>query len=148
MERLVIAAGIVVMVGIVALMNRSRRSVDAPTQRRYNYPQQLDRDDFPRPDVPWLVSVFSSATCDACADVVAKAQVLETSEVAVAVIEYNENRSLHEKYSIDAVPTLVISDAAGVTRASFLGPMSATDLWAAVAEARTPGSTPRACKEE
>jgi hypothetical protein len=26
--------------------------------------------------------------------------------------------------------------------ASFLGPMTATDLWAAVAEAREPGSTP------
>jgi hypothetical protein len=29
-----------------------------------------------------------------------------------------------------------------VTRAAFLGPTSATDLWAAVAELRRPGSTP------
>jgi hypothetical protein len=36
----------------------------------------------------------------------------------------------------------VIADANGVVVKSFLGPMTATDLWAAVAEARDPGSTP------
>jgi len=30
----------------------------------------------------------------------------------------------------------------GVVRAAFVGAFSATDLWAAVAEARAPGSTP------
>jgi hypothetical protein len=29
--------------------------------------------------------------------------------------------------------------------ASFIGPVTATDLWAAVAEARDPGSTPPEC---
>ena len=37
---------------------------------------------------------------------------------------------------------MVIADANGVIRAGFIGPMSATDLWAAVAEAREPGSSP------
>jgi hypothetical protein len=36
----------------------------------------------------------------------------------------------------------VIADAAGTVRASFLGPVTATDLWAAVAECRETGSTP------
>jgi hypothetical protein len=40
------------------------------------------------------------------------------------------------------VPTLVVADARGVAVAAFLGPMTATDLWAAVAEARDPGSSP------
>ena len=142
MERLIIAAVIIAIVGVVALVSRQRRITDAPTQREYNVPQQLDRDDFVRPDAPWLVVVFSSATCDVCVGVAERAAILESSEVAVAVVEYGHERTLHEKYKIDAVPTLVVSDIAGVTRKHFLGPVNATDMWAAVAEAREPGSAP------
>lgn len=142
MERLIVAVVIVVVVAVVAAVVRRRRVPDAPTQRRFSAPDQLDRNDFPRPDAPWLVAVFSSATCDVCAQVVAKAQVLECADVAVAEIEFGANRALHDRYSIDAVPTVVIADAQGVAVSSFLGPMTATDLWAAVAEAREPGSTP------
>ena len=46
---------------------------------------------------------------------------------------------LHERYKIDAVLRLVVADADGVVHAGFLGPMTATDLWAAV-NAREPGS--------
>jgi hypothetical protein len=143
MERLIVAAIIVAVVGVVALVARKRRIPDAPTQKRFEAPEQLDRADFPRPEVPWLVAVFSSSTCDVCQTVVEKAMVLESDEVAVADIEYTTDKVLHERYQIDAVPTLVIADAQGVAQAAFLGPMTATDLWAAVAEARTPGSTPR-----
>ncbi len=142
MERLIIALVIVAVVAVVAVVARRRRVADAPTQRRFSAPQQLDRDDFARPEAPWLVAVFSSATCDVCAQVVQKAKVLECRDVAVVEIEYTADRALHERYSIDAVPTLVIADARGVAVATFLGPMTATDLWAAVAEAREPGSTP------
>ncbi len=141
-ERLLIAGAIVVVVGVVAMMVRSRRVPDAPTQRRFAVPQQLDRADFARPDAAWLVAVFSSSTCDVCRSVVDKATVLESREVAVVDVEYTAARHLHERYSIEAVPTVVIVDRHGVNRAGFIGPMSATDLWAAVAEAREPGSSP------
>lgn len=124
-----------------------RRTPDAPTQRRYNVPEQLDRSDFVRPEAPWLVAVFTSDVCDQCADVAAKAAVLESDEVAVANLEFTAERDLHARYSIDAVPTLVIVDADGVTRRSFLGPMTATDLWAAVAELRDPDAAPDACDD-
>ena len=143
MERLFVALLIIVVVGVVALAVRRRRVPDAPTQRRYTVPEQLDRSRFPRPDAPWLVAVFTSATCDVCRSVLDKAAVVACAEVAVAEIEFTAERSLHEQYSIDVVPTLVIADRTGVVVASFLGPMTATDLWAAVAEARDPGSTPR-----
>ena len=142
MERLIVALVIVAVVAIVATVVRRRRVPDAPTQRRFTAPEQLDRDDFARPDAPWLVAVFSSATCDVCAQVVQKANVLDCRDVAVVEVEYSADRALHERYSIDAVPTVVVADAAGVAVATFLGPMTATDLWAAVAEAREPGSTP------
>ena len=142
MDRLLIVVVIVTAVGIVATVARTRRRVDAPTQRRFAVPQQLDRADFPRSDAPWLVAVFSSATCEVCQSVVDKARVLESADVAVVDVEYLTDRALHERYSIEAVPTVVIADASGVNRAGFVGPMSATDLWAAVAEAREPGSSP------
>jgi hypothetical protein len=141
-DRLLIVVVIVIAVGIIAGVARSRRRVDAPTQRRFAVPQQLDRADFARADAPWLVAVFSSATCEVCQSVVDKARVLESAEVAVVDVEYLADRALHERYSIEAVPTVVVADARGVNRAGFIGPMSATDLWAAVAEAREPGSSP------
>lgn len=147
MARILIAFVIVVVAAGVAYVVQRRRRPDAPTQRRYNVPEQLDRADFPRPDAPWLVAVFTSDTCDRCADVASKAAVLESSDVAVTNLEFARQRVIHERYRIDAVPTLVIVDADGVTRRSFLGPMTATDLWAAVAEARDPGSTPDSCAD-
>ena len=92
-------------------MVRTRRRLDAPTQRKFAVPQQLDRADFARPDAPWLVAVFSSATCQVCQGVVEKAKVLDTSEVAVVEVEYLADRALHERYSIEAVPTVVVADA-------------------------------------
>jgi hypothetical protein len=105
-------------------------------------PVQLDRAEFDRPDAPWLVAVFSSATCQTCALVVDKARVVACREVAVQDVEFTASRRLHERYRIDAVPTVVVADVEGVVRASFVGPMSATDLWAAIAEVRNPGSSP------
>lgn len=147
MTRVLIALAIVVVAVAVALIVQRRRVPDAPTQRRYSAPEQLDRRDFVRPDAPWLVAVFTSDTCDMCANVFSKAAVLESDDVAVENIDFATRQDLHGRYEIDAVPTLVIVGADGVTRQSFLGPMTATDLWAAVAEARDPGSTPGSCEQ-
>jgi hypothetical protein len=135
MERVLVAAAIVVVAVVVAVIARRRRP-DAPTQPGRRVPAQLDRADFDRPDAPWLVAVFTSATCHTCADVVAKAEVLASDDVAVAHAEWQLRKDLHERYGIDGVPLLVIADRAGVVRRSFAGQVSATDLWAAVAAAR------------
>lgn len=135
MDRILLALGIAAGAAAVALLMRRRRR-DAPTQSRGRIPAQLDRADFDQPATPWLVAVFTSATCDACQDVRAKADVLSTDDVAVAVIEYPDRRDLHERYRIDAVPLVVVADIRGVVRTSFLGPVTATDLWAAVAAVR------------
>jgi hypothetical protein len=129
---------------VAALIQRRQRP-DAPVRTGYAVPEQLDRADFPRPDAPWLVAVFTSATCGTCAGVWERAQPLESEAVAVAELELVAAKSLHQRYGIEAVPTTVVVDAAGVVHRSFLGPVTATDLWAAVAEAREPGSTPDSC---
>lgn len=136
MDRLLLALAIAVVAGGVALA--MRRRTDAPTQAvRGHVPEQLDRGDFDEPGTPWLVALFTSATCDTCADVRAKAEVLAVDDtVAVSVAEFPNRRDLHDRYHIDAVPLVVVADNAGVVRRSFLGPVTATDLWAAVAAAR------------
>ena len=141
MIRYVIAASVVVVAVAVSLVLR-RRKPQAPTQPRMNVPVQVDRADFTSPESPWLVAVFSSASCSTCADVVAKAHALASREVAVMDVEYTAHRDLHKRYDIDAVPTVIVVDQQGVVQDSFLGPVTATDLWAAVAECRQPGSRP------
>lgn len=142
MSQVLVAAAVLLVALGVGVALRRRREVDVPTQAVFSAPSQIDRSDFDGADAPWLVAVFSSRSCDACADVVRKANVLACAEVAVVDVEYSNRAALHRRYNIDAVPIAIIADHAGVVRASFVGPMTATDLWAAVAEARHPGSSP------
>lgn len=140
--RLLLAAGLVAAaMGIAALLRRRQQS-SAPSQSSYGAPSQLDRADFPTAAAEWLVVVFTSASCHTCADVAAKAMALASRRVSVVEAEFSASRELHQRYHIDAVPTTVLCDSDGVVRAGFMGPVTATDLWAAVAEAREPGSSP------
>jgi Thioredoxin len=134
-ERVVVAV-VLVAVAVAVAVVLERRRPDAPSQGSWEVPAQLDRGDFPRPDAPWLVAVFTSATCSTCAAVAAAAAPLAGDAVAVVEAEAKERRDLHDRYRIEAVPTLVVADADGVVRASFLGPVTATDLWATVARVR------------
>ena len=142
MQQLLLAVVLAAVAVAVAAVLRRRQRVEAPTQPRHVSPRQLDRADFCRPDAPCLVAVFTSSTCQSCAAMADKAAVLESAQVAVDVLEVAERPALHRKYAITAVPLVVVADAGGVVRASFLGPASANDLWAAVAEVREPGSSP------
>lgn len=135
MERLLLALAIVVVASVVALVLRRRRPAP-PTQPSYEVPVQLDRDDFEGRDKAWLVAVFSSETCLSCKRAVEKASVLASESVAVHDVSYQTARDLHERYSVDVVPMILLADPEGVVRASFIGVPTATDLWAAVAEAR------------
>jgi hypothetical protein len=139
--RIVIAVLILVTVGGVALVMR-RRPPEAPPRDVYPVPKQLDRTDFPRPEAPWLVALFSSATCDSCHGLGDKLTPLESDDVAVCDIDYEHQRDLHTRYELAAIPTMVIADHDGVVRRAFVGAFTATDLWAAIAELRDPGSTP------
>ena len=134
--RIVLAVVIVAVAGAIAWWLERRRVAAPPTQGRAIVPQQLDRRDFARPDVPWLVVLFTSAHCDSCAGLREKAQPLESDDVSVTEIEYGAHPELHRRYQIDAAPITLLVDASGVTRASFVGAFTATDLWNALAELR------------
>jgi thioredoxin-related protein len=131
-----IIVGVVVVVALLANLWQRKRQVDAPTQGASEVPSQIDRSDFVRPDASWIVLAFTSATCQTCSDIERKVRVLETSSVAIQILEYTAERELHKRYKIDAVPAVLMADASGVVQANFLGPVSATDLWAALARVR------------
>jgi len=139
--RLVLAAVLLVAaVGVAWVLQRRRPA--PPPRDVYPVPRQLDRADFPRPDAPWLVALFSSTTCEGCAGLADKVAVLESGDVAVCDVDFETERDLHRRYEISGIPMTLIADAAGVVRAAFVGSVTATDLWAAVAEARAPGTSP------
>ena len=144
LSRLVIIAVLVAGTAIVAYLLQ-RRPPGEPTRGRWTVPTHLRRSDFDRPDAPWLVAVFTSATCRTCQGTWEKARHLASDTVAVQEVEVTADRAIHERYGIEAVPTTVVVDAEGAVRASFLGPPTATDLWAALAELRDPGSVPPSC---
>jgi len=140
--QVVVAVAVAVAAVVVASVIRRRTRMDGPTQVPYHVPQHVDRADFDRPDAPWLVVAFSSATCSTCADAWEKVQPLESDQVAVQDVEVSARKDLHERYAIEAVPLILVVDAQGDVRASFVGAPSAADLWAVVAELRDPDSLP------
>jgi hypothetical protein len=139
--RLAIGVVILVIVLAIAWLMR-RRKPEAPPRDVYPVPRQLDRADFPRPDAPWLVALFSSTVCDSCRGLPPKLAALESSAVATCEIEASKRGDLHRRYEISAIPMTVVADAEGVVRRAFVGAFTATDLWAAVAESRAPGASP------
>ena len=76
-------------------------------------------------------------------DTVDKARPLESDDVAVREVEVAARPDLHQRYGIEAVPTVVIADAEGAVRGSIIGPPTAAELWARVAEARGNDPTSR-----
>ncbi len=68
--------------------------------------------------------------------------------MAIQEVEAVADKDLHQRYGVDAVPLVVVADAGGVVRRSFVGPPTATDLWAALAELREPGSVPPGCTHD
>lgn len=137
MERLLLAGALVAIAAAAAFYLRRRTVTAPPTQAKWAVPNQLDRDDFEERGSDWLVVVFTSSACDSCAEAVAKAEVLASSQVGFQVVAYQDDKDLHTRYGVEAVPTIVLADAEGVVQRSFVGVPSATDLWAALAEARS-----------
>ncbi len=133
----------------VATVVQHRTRPDAPAQGpSWTVPAQLDRADFDRPAAPWLVAVFSSATCLACQATWDKAALLGSDAVAVQKLEAVADRALHQRYGVDAVPMVLVADDRGVVQRSFVGEPTATDLWAALAELRQPGTVPPSCTHD
>jgi hypothetical protein len=145
MVRLLPAVVLATVVALLAVWLQRRRPAAAPVVDRHHVPSSVDRADFVRPTAEWLVVVFTSATCNTCASTWEVARQLESAAVSTQEVEVAAEPALHERYGIDAVPTTIVCDTEGGVVQSFLGPVTATHLWAAVAEVREPGSVPPGC---
>jgi hypothetical protein len=126
-SRLVLALIVVVAAILVARLLERRRPAP-PTRDAYPVPAQLDRLDFPRPDAPWLVVLFSSRTCDSCGPMAERVKALESGRVATAEVEAKADKALHQRYRIEGVPMVVVADADGVVRKGFVGSVQAWEL--------------------
>jgi hypothetical protein len=136
-ERAVIAAVILAVAVVIAALIR-RRAPTGPPRDSFPAPRAVQRSDFVRPDAPWLVAVFTSATCGSCPDVAATVATFASESVAVSELTYEAARSLHQRYGVSGVPMTLVVDEEGVVRASFVGPLAAADLRAALAGAGAP----------
>ena len=153
MDRLLlVAVGLAVAATIALLVRRRGTGTSGPVTAteghgpdRYPIPSLVTRADFAHPDSPWLVAVFTSASCDSCGRTWESARQLAGGPVEVTQVSVQDHPDLHERYRIEAVPIILVADGDGVVRASFVGPPTATDLWGTVAELRAPGSLPDGC---
>ena len=143
-QRLVVALLVLAAAGGVAAMLRSRRR-EPPLSGAGQVPDRVDRADFAHPERPWLLVVFTSRRCVSCADALAAARdaAAGRDDVAVVQVEHTTDPALHERYRIDAVPALLVCDARGVTRASFLGAVGAERVRAALEDADDDGVSRR-----
>ena len=134
-SRLVLAL-VVIVVAVVAARLLERRRPAPPTRDAYPVPAQLDRQDFPRPDAPWLFVLFSSRTCDSCGPMALRVAALEAEAVATVDVEAQADKALHDRYRIEGVPMVVLADADGVVRAGFVGSVDSWELEDALAKAQ------------
>ena len=138
-SRLVLAL-IVVVAAVVVARLLERRKPAPPTRDAYPVPAQLDRQDFPRPEAPWLFVLFSSSTCDSCGPMATRVQGLESEVVATVDVEAVADKDLHRRYRIEGVPMVVLADGDGVVRAGFVGSVDSWELEAALADAQGSGA--------
>lgn len=129
---------LVVLVVIGLLLGVARKNKAQTQVTSFDLPTQIDIEDFTNSNALVHVCMFSSEHCDGCETVWAKAEVLKSDKVEVVKISYQDEhgRKLHDKYQIEAVPSVLVCDENGKTLKAFLGNVTATDLWAAVAQAR------------
>lgn len=137
MTRLVILIVLaLVAVGVAYLLQRRRP--DPPSAPSYRAPAQLDRNDFDRPDRPYLAVVFASTGCNTCPEVWSLVEPMGDEELVVQRIDVEDDGGgLHQRYRIDGVPTTVLADGQGVVTATFFGPVPAEELAEAVTGLRS-----------
>ena len=136
MDRLLVLAVVAALAGLLAVLLQRWRP-GGPVATGWSVPGHLDRADFAKPDVPWLVAVFSSTDCAACTSMVSEAHSLAAAQVVVQEVPAESASELHDRYQIDVVPMLVVADGDGLVRAHHLGPSAPGELRAVLEKARS-----------
>ena len=127
MSRLIVLVVLSCGASIVALLLRKLNYRNFVTSG-WSIPGHLSREDFNFLNEPWLVVIFSSESCETCKPVVTEGMKLTSLGVAIQEVTAETNKSLHEKYDIDAVPMLLLVDKFGLVRSSHLGPTNSEEV--------------------
>ena len=98
----------------------------APKPFAFAAPALLVRSDFPDPDKPWLLAVFTTDKCRSCSSVWQEAQKLvaaepATSRVSLVRVDSPSQKKLHRRYGVEAVPLTAAADQIGQVQACHLG---------------------------
>ena len=136
MDRLLVLAVVTALAGLLAVLLQRWRP-GGPVVTGWSVPGHLDRADFAKPDVPWLVAVFSSTDCATCASMVSEAHSLASALVVVQEVPAESAGDLHDRYRIDVVPMLVVADEDGLVSGHHLGPSAPGELQAVLEGARS-----------
>ncbi len=99
----------------------NRRKPDSPTVPKFVLPFQLDRNDFESSESEWLLVLFSSETCNSCLTVLEQISSLTIFNLHIQNVEFPSGKDLHKKYSVESVPSLLLSNEKGVVEWSFAG---------------------------
>ena len=136
MDRLLVLAVVAALAGLLAVLLQRWRP-GGPVATGWSVPGRLDRADFAKPDVPWLVAVFSSTNCATCASMVSEAHSLASALVVVQEVPAESAGDLHARYRVDVVPMLVVADEDGLVWSHHLGPSAPGELQAVLEGARS-----------
>lgn len=133
MERLAIAAVLVVIALALAFVVQRRRSTAAGPLADATVPASVDLASLGIDAGPVIV-VFTEETCRTCAAAIAAVRGPAGAGVPVAEVPFASERDLHRDHRIDTVPTTVVTDADGQVVDGWIGRVDAGELTAALAQ--------------
>ena len=132
MERLAIAAVLVVIAMAVAFVAQRRRNAAAGSVAHSTVPASVDLASMGIDPGPAIV-VFTEETCRTCAAAIDVVRGPAGASLPVAEVPFASERELHRRHGIDTVPTTVVADAEGQVVDGWIGRVDMSGLAAALA---------------
>lgn len=135
MERLAIAAALVVIALAVAFVAQRRRGAVASGVPLSSVPSSVDLSSLGIDAGPAIV-VFTEETCRTCAAAIAVVRGPAGAGLPVTEVPFAAERELHRRHGIDTVPTTVVADLDGQVVDGWIGRVDVSGLAAALAQVR------------
>ncbi len=135
MERLAIAAALVVIALAVAFVAQRRSGAGASGVPHSSVPSSVDLSSLGIDNGPAIV-VFTEETCRTCAAAIAAVRGPAGKGLPVTEVPFVAERELHRRHGIDTVPTTVVADFDGQVVDGWIGQVDVSGLAAALAQVR------------
>lgn len=133
MERLAIAAVLIIVAIAIASLAQRRRGASPTAVPRSELPPAVDLTAIGVPRGPALV-VFTEETCRTCSAALAVVRGPAGAGLPVTEVPFGAERELHRRHGIDTVPTTVVTDVDGQVVDGWVGSVDLSGLAAALAQ--------------